>query len=441
MSELTHKETGSPLNRVLRQRNFRLLWLGEGISLLGDQFYLIALPWLVLTMKGDALAVGGVLAVAGIPRALFMLIGGAVIDRFSPRTVMLGSNLVRMAVVALLAVLVFTGLIRIWGVYVIALLFGVVDAFFFPAQSAIVPEIVEKEHLQIGNSIIHGTAQLSRFAGPVLAGVVIAFLGGAEGAYKAGGQQSPDMGGIAYAFGFDALTFLVSAITLHKMGMPKSGSESAQDHQRESVWADIRAGLLSVWRAAGLRTLFLLVMAINLLVNGPILVGVPVLAGGQFSGGATAFGVLMSAYGGGNLLGVVLAGSMPRPSAKSMGAVLLATMGVLGCGVALLGFISTVPFAVGILLVMGTANGYVSILFVTWLQSQIPQFMLGRLMSLLMFAAMGLNPISMALSGFFMKLYPSWTFGLAGAMMLTIVLLSALNPRVRNMGIGLSGIG
>lgn len=441
MTELTNKEAGSPLKHVLRQRNFRLLWLGEGISLLGDQFYLIALPWLVLTMNGDALAVGGVLAVASIPRALFMLIGGAVIDRFSPRTVMLGSNLVRMAVVAVLAMLVFSGLIRLRGLYVIALVFGVVDAFFFPAQSAIVPQVVQKTHLQIGNSIIHGTAQLSRFTGPILAGVVIAFLGSAEGAYSAGGEHAPDMVGIAYAFGFDALTFLVSAVTLMSMDMPKSRSESTRAHQHDSVWADIRFGLLSVWNATGLRTLFLLVMAINLLVNGPVLVGVPVLANGLFSEGATAFGVLMSAYGGGNLLGVILAGSIPSPSSRSMGAVLLATLSVLGCGVTLLGLISTVPFAVAILLVMGTANGYVSILFVTWLQSQIPQFMLGRLMSLLMFAAMGLNPISMALSGFFMKLYPSWTFGLAGALMLTIVLLSALNPRVRNMEIGLSGIG
>ena len=73
---------------LLGIKNFRLLWVGEGISLVGDQFYIIALPWLVLQMTGDPLAVGGVLAVAGIPRALFMLIGGALTDRFSPRKIM-----------------------------------------------------------------------------------------------------------------------------------------------------------------------------------------------------------------------------------------------------------------------------------------------------------------------------------------------------------------
>src|SRR5512147_991639 len=123
----------SPTN-VLQIRNFRLLWIGEGISLLGDQFYLIALPWLVLQLTGNALAVGAVLATAGIPRALFMLVGGVLTDKFSPRTLMRNSNLARLALTTLLASLVWTGLIQTWMLYALALLFGLADAFFFPAQ-------------------------------------------------------------------------------------------------------------------------------------------------------------------------------------------------------------------------------------------------------------------------------------------------------------------
>src|SRR6266498_1924800 len=91
---------------VLRIRNFRMLWIGEGISLLGDQFYMIALPWLVLLLTGNALTVGTVLATAGIPRALFMLVGGALTDRFTPRKLMISSNLARMVLTGLLAALV-----------------------------------------------------------------------------------------------------------------------------------------------------------------------------------------------------------------------------------------------------------------------------------------------------------------------------------------------
>src|SRR5882724_12044820 len=93
--------------------NFRLLWIGESISLLGDGFYMIALPWLVLQLTGSALALGTVMALAAIPRALFMLIGGALVDRFSPRAVMIASNFSRLVLVALLSALVLTNNIRI----------------------------------------------------------------------------------------------------------------------------------------------------------------------------------------------------------------------------------------------------------------------------------------------------------------------------------------
>jgi MFS family permease len=438
MSELTNERNDSPLQRVLRQRNFRLLWIGEGISLLGDQFYMIALPWLVLKMTGDALAVGGVLAVAAIPRALFMLIGGAFTDRFSPRMVMLGSNLFRMIIVALLTVLVIAGSTNLWTLYILTLIFGVVDAFFFPAQSSVIPQIVDKENLQIGNSIIQGTAQLSRFAGPILAGSLIALLGGRSAAPVTGAEYTPDLMGIGYALGFDALTFLVSVITLWMMRILKSNGDLGDIHQKESVWSAIRAGLISVWNDAGLRTVFFVTMAINVLVNGPILVGIPVLADTRFPEGAAAFGILMSAYGGGNLLGTILAGVLPRPMTKSMGSLLLVIISVLGIGVALLGLTSSISLAGAIGLVMGIANGYVSIMFITWLQSRTPLSMLGRLMSLLMFAAIGLNPISMSLSGFFMELDPTATFVGAGVLMTVIVLLAALNPEVRKMKMSVS---
>ena len=174
-------------------------------------------------------------------------------------------------------------------------------------------------------------------------------------------------------------------------------------------------------------------MAINVLINGPILVGIPVLADTRFPQGAAAFGIILSAYGGGNLLGTLLAGVLPRPATSSMGSLMLAISSVLGVGTALLGLSASIPFAVAVGLAMGVANGYVVILFITWLQSRAHPSMLGRLMSLLMFAAMGLNPISMALCGFFVGLNPTATFVGAGVLMTGIVLLAALNPQVRKM--------
>ena len=90
----------------LKIREFRLFWIGTPTSLIGDQLSFVALPWLVLKLTGDPLAMGSVIAVAAVPRAVFMLLGGALTDRFSPRIVMLLSNLVRLVSVLVLAVLV-----------------------------------------------------------------------------------------------------------------------------------------------------------------------------------------------------------------------------------------------------------------------------------------------------------------------------------------------
>ena len=110
---------------VLRNYNFRLLWIGESIALLEDQFYLMALTWLVLSPTGNPLA--------GITRAFFVLAGGALYDRFTLRRLMINSNVARMILPGLLVTMVLTKLIQLWMFYTSALSFGLVDAFFLPA--------------------------------------------------------------------------------------------------------------------------------------------------------------------------------------------------------------------------------------------------------------------------------------------------------------------
>lgn len=421
------EKRGPSMLEVLRIRNFRLLWIGEGISLLGDQFYMIALPWLVLQLTGNALAVGTVLAAAGIPRALFMLLGGALTDRFSQRALMLGSNLFRLALVSLLSVLVLTGLIQVWMIYVMALLFGLADAFFFPAQSSMVPTLVQGEHLQAGNAIIQGTATLSQFLGPVLAGIMIAVLSAGQN----GGitPSTPNMEGIAVAFAIDALSFVASVITLAAMTTPRSEAQATAG-RGEGILASIREGMANVWNDAPMRLIFVIVAAINLLVNGPFAVGVPVLAR-HFPEGAAAFGIIVSAFGGGALFGILLAGILPKPSPEhTMGHVLI-VLTVMGIGLAMLGLASSTAVAALIALMMGTTNGYVNILAITWLQNRTPEAMLGRMMSLVMFASLGLNPVSTALAGALIGLNATALFVAAGSLMTAIVLLTSLNPAVR----------
>jgi len=409
----------------LSVRNFRLLWIGEGISLLGDQFYMIALPWLVLQLTGSALALGTVMALGGIPRALFLLIGGAFVDRFSPRSVMMTSNFARLVLVVLMSVLVLTNNISLGMLYVFALAFGLADSFYFPGQSAIVPQLLKEDQLQAGNTFVQGTAQLSLFLGPVLAGGLIALLGHAATADSAPGTQ-----GIGIAFGIDALTFVASLLCLTLMHVPAIIKQAGE---QQNVIESIKEGFAYLWSQSALRVFFLLIIAMNFLILGPVIVGIPVLAATRLAEGAAAFGIIMSAFGGGALLGIILSSVLPLKSGR-FGAMLLGIISFMGFGVALMPLFSSTVVVAVIMLVIGMANGYVNIHFFTWLQKLIPQELMGRVMSLLMFSSIGLAPVSNALAGAILEINLNALFIGGGLLMAAVSLLSILLPAVRQMG-------
>ena len=420
---VTAKQAAHPL----ANRDFRLLWVGESISLLGDQFYLIALPWLVLQLTGSALALGAIMALASIPRALFMIVGGALVDRFSPRSVMFASNLVRAVLVGLLALIVLTGSIQLWMLYVLALAFGTADAFFFPASSAILPALLKSDQLEMGNTLTQGMAMLSMFLGPVIAGLIISVMAGTPTTTDA----TPGIEGIGIAFALDTISFLGSLITLWLIHPAKHKSNETP----AGVFASIKEGMRYVLDSTVLKVVFILLLAINLFSTGLFQIGIPVLADRNLTGGATAYGILMSAYGGGALLGVILAGVLPKPRASRFGSVLLIGVALLGVGMVILPFSQSTPVAALINLAMGTTMGYVDINFMTWLQRRVPEQLMGRVMSLTMFASVGIGPVSSALAGAIININLILLFVGSGALLTIITLYTATIPIVRQMGL------
>ena len=193
----------------LRGRDFRMVWLGETVSMLGDQFYLIALPWLALELTGSSLALGLVLMAAAIPRAALMLVGGAMSDRFDPRSIMIASSATRAILVAALAALVWTDGLQLWHLYVLGAGFGAADAFFQPAALALVPRLVGKDQLEASNALVMGSMALTGMVGPAAAGVIIAAAGTALG------------------FGIDAATFAFAVVTLLLIRRPPRSTPAA----------------------------------------------------------------------------------------------------------------------------------------------------------------------------------------------------------------------
>jgi MFS family permease len=417
---------------VLRIRDFRLLFTGEGVSLLGDQFYFIALPWLVLELTGSAVVLGLVLALQGIPRAAFMLIGGAVTDRFSPRRVMIASNVARLSLVTLLAALVLGGALQMWMLFVVAAAYGVADGFFYPAQSAIVPQLASLDQLSVANAFVQGLDQVSQFIGPVLAGILIASAVGGHGGLE----------GVGIALVVDAATFVVSIILLSLMRvdadkaarMAVIGAEGNTGAAPAGIWESIREGLAYMWSDPLLRVLLLLILAVNFLAVGPMLVGVPALAHQRLAGGAQDYGAVMSAFGGGSLAGLAVAGGMRRPPARLMGHLLLTVCAVFGAGLAMLGFAHSLAAALVPAAVMGFAAGYLTVSFFTWVQARTPQRLMGRMMSFIIFASVGLVPVSQALSGAVASRSLTALFVGAAALLLLVVARAWFVPSLRSMG-------
>jgi MFS family permease len=408
---------GNPLLNAMRVRDFRLLWIGQGASLLGDQFGMIAFPWLVLQLTGDALALGAVMALMAIPRALFMLVGGAVTDRLSSRAVMLASDAIRLVMTLAVAWLALHGHIQMWMVYAMALISGTVSGFFMPASGAIMPTLVDKKDLQGANSLFQGTAQLTNFLGPVLAGGLIVWFS------PRGITTLPRLTGVGMAFMLDGLTFLVSLVTLWLI---RSGAQTASKAAGAGgapgtdaggpagMLASIREGVVIAMRDPGLRMVFIIIPAVNMLFVGPLLIGIPVLAQLRLPEGAAAFGLIMSGYGGGNLLGYILSGNLKMRRFGPLVTVLIVAFGI---GAALIGLSYSTLLSFAILLVLGVGNGAIGLLFITWLQRNTPEHRLGRMMSLVYLTNVGLMPISEAASGLLSRLSATGLFLGAGVLM------------------------
>jgi len=411
--------------RVLSLRDFRLLFAGASTSLLGDQFTLIATPWLVLQMTSDPLALGFVLALAGIPRALFMLFGGAISDRLSPRVVMLIANISRFLLTGIMALLVFTGLAQLWMIYLFSLVFGLFAGFAIPAENSIVPMLVEEQDLQAGNSLMMGITQLAGFVGPTVAGILI-------------GRYSNSLMGVGLAFAIDAFTFVVSAITLQLIRLAGQTKSKPGASAEESVLASILTGVKYLWTDKPLRLIFLVLMAVNFLLIGPLLVGIPVLADRRLPEGATAFGLLMSAFAGGNLVGYLIAGSLPRPHGTGMQWIMVIFVAAFGVVVAALGFILSTSLDFGLLFLLGLGNGYLAILMLTWMQTRTPKDMLGRMMSLFILSSTGLVPISQAISGAVIKYDLTLLFTLSGALVLLVTVGMAFHPDLKQLSASLT---
>jgi MFS family permease len=390
----------------------RNLWLGSTISLLGDQFYLVALPWLVLQLTGSGLALGTVLMTTAVPRAVLMLAGGAVTDRLSARRVLIASALARMLLVGAVAALIWLGMIHLWHVYVLTFAFGVADAFSLPAGQAVIPTLVEPPQLGPVNALMQGSMVMAQMVGPAPAGLIVRAWG------------------LGAALLVDAASFLAVIAALLNIPEPSRQAPAAATAPaavaRPSMVHQIAEGLRAVRKDAPLMTLMGISAVLNLAIYGPIIVGIAAMAKFRF-GSAAAFGTCLSFLSGGMLAGIVLGGRLKRPRHRG---VQFAVVGALaGMELIGIGLVMKLAAVATLLALMGLAVGFVNVQFSAWIQARVERALMGRVMSVLMFASFGMIPVSYALSGALVQWRLAAAFLIPGAF-LVLVATAALVSRV-----------
>ncbi len=392
------------LRSALQLPNFRLLWLGQTFILSASQFWFVSLTWLVLQKTGSGFAIGTVLMAAAIPRGLFMLLGGAISDRLPTNAVAAIAASVNTVLIGLVTAMLVWHSFDLNLVILIAALFGLLEAFLYPALLALLPQLISKPRLGQANAWMQGSEQITNVLGPAAAGMVIGGLG------------------LPIAFAINTALFAIGSgfiylvQTRQRSGLVKPSAVS--------LTGEIRAGLGYAWQQPAIRISLLMIAMINFAILGPIVIGVAELVTVRLGGSATTFGYLQSAYGVGALLGVVIASRLS--AIKNLKTPLVLLSYSLGAGLIGLGFVQQAWLAAIVIALMGVGGGIVGVLGLTWLQQQTAPQMQGRMMSLVMFAAVALDPFSQAISGLFLDINLTALFIAAGMTMFVTAALSSV---------------
>ena len=385
---------------MLRGRNFRRFYLGQVTSLLGTSMSAVAVTFAVLDNGGSAADVGYVIAARILPQVVLVLGGGVLADRLGRRPVMLGSDVLRCAAQAVLAAALLAGRPAVWLIAALAALVGVGEAFFMPALDGLTVEMAMRDELGNANALLGLARSATGVAGPALAGLLVA------------------VAGPAVVVAIDAASYGVSVIALGGLQLGRAGHRPGQSLLRAMAegWGEFRS---RPWLCATTVQFALF----NLITWAPYLVLGPVLAH-AYLGGARAWGLIMSAFAAGAVLGGLAAlGRRPR---RPLLAATLATFGypvpclLLALHAPVAG-VAAGAFAAG-------AGGALGQAFdTTVLQQQVPADRLSRVSSFSTFGAFGPGTLGLAIAGPVAALAGPGAvlgFGAAWAVFGTLVMLS-----------------
>lgn len=356
----------------LREREFRLLFLGRVVSFAGSAMAPVALAFAVLELNGSATELGLVLAVAILPQVFFLLVGGVIADRFPRHLVMVGSNLVAGAAQAVAAYLLLTGTAEIWHLAVIALVRAVASSFFYPAMQGIVPQTVPTDQLQPANALLRLALNATNIGGAALGGILVATAGP------------------GWAIAFDALTYLAAAAILLPMHVraPERDVEASFLRELGDGWREFRSRQW-IWVVVLGFAFANAAWASGLNVLGPVVAK-------DSLGGASVWGLVLAATGVGLVLGGLVALRLRprRPLLVGVSAITLIFPPLV-----LLAIEAPWPMIAATALVSGVGIELFAVFWDTALQAHVPNEVLSRVSAWDAIGSLVLIPAAYAVIG------------------------------------------
>ena len=383
--------------QVLRNHDFFALWLGNLISVLGNDFHFIALLWLVNQLTKSTLSVGIIMTCTVLPHLFFGLFAGVFVDMWNRKTTMIACDIIRAILVLLIPILYYGGLLQFWNICVIVFLISFLNIFHDSANKSIIPNLVRPEELVTANSISEVSFQLTNIFGSALAGILISIIGTVN------------------IFFIDSLSYLLSAFMIFTIKFAGLQMDIRLEGVKD-ILARVREGL-KVIKTNSIILTILIMMAIMNFALGPFNVLTPKLSEEILKAGSTGFGFIMSAFSVGMLIGAFLVGNLGKriPVGKSI------TLSILIAGfffsifalsknifsslilVAIFGFLFAVPRVYGISVI----------------QNLVPDSIRGRIFSIQMFLSNIMFPLSFLLSGWLgEKIAVSWILFGCGILMM-----------------------
>jgi MFS family permease len=360
--------------RALRHRNYQLFFVGQLISLVGTWMQMVAQSWLVYRLTGSSFLLGSIGFASQIPIFLLAFVGGTVADRYNRQRVVIATQAASMVLALVLSMLTLTGTVRVWHIFILSALLGVVNAFDMPARQAFVVELVEKEDLMnaiaLNSSVFNG----ARILGPAVAGVLIAGIG--EG----------------WCFFANGVSYIaaIAGLLLMKLEIRKASAAS------QSAISNVLEGFQFVRRARPIRAL-LLMMGLVSIFGMSYSVLMPIIADKILHCGPHGMGILMSATGLGALMGSLTLAA--KSGAKGLGKMIAYACAGFSISVILfsisrnfwLSALILVPAGFSFMVQMACTN--------TLIQMMVPDNLRGRVLSTHVWMFMGMAPFGSMIAG------------------------------------------